>query len=202
MPNAVGEQRVRPWHNFGIMLAVACVSAGVLTVFLTFGSISRQAANPSRPERTPNVTAALRPDSFGPSQAASAQEDRKEAQYAALASTPHLVAPAEWPAAPGVATNLPLAVEPSEEAATHHVLVSGLEASAFVIKGTELIEGTWIVPASELANARVVRNANVPGRTSVTLELRTDAGAVVDRALVVLLAPSLATGVAGAPDNR
>ena len=48
MPNAVGEQRVRPWHNFGIMLAVACVSAGVLTVFLTFASISRQAANPSR----------------------------------------------------------------------------------------------------------------------------------------------------------
>ena len=82
------------------------------------------------------------------------------------------------------------------------MLVSGLEASAFVIKGTELIEGTWIVPASELANARVVRNANVPGRTSVTLELRTDAGAVVDRALVILLAPSLATGVAGAPDNR
>lgn len=211
------ERRGLPWRAFGIVAAIAlvCVSAGVVTAFLTVASVNRQAAssgpspNPSpQPEAAPKVVAApnivAAPQvviavSAGPpglSAADLAQQDRKEAAYTSVTSAPRLVAPAEWLAPAGAATNLPLNVEPPDEVANHHVLISGLEASAFVIRGTELIEGTWIVPASELIDAKVVRKANVPGRVTVTLELRTDAGAVVSRAQMSLLTPSRSTGVA------
>jgi hypothetical protein len=216
MQTAIAERRGSPWYTLGIVAAVAvvCVTAGVVTAYLTVASVNRQVASsapiasPSpQPEAAPKVTAAnpvVPPQvviavSAGPpvpSAAELAQQDRKEAAYTSVASAPRLVAPTEWLAPAGVATSLPLSVEPPEEAANHHVLVSGLEASAFVIRGTELIEGTWIVPASDLVDAKIVRKANVPGRATLTLELRTDTGAVVSRAQSYLLAPSRATGVA------
>jgi hypothetical protein len=200
---AVAGQSIRVWHKLGVVLAVSAVGAlaGVLTVFLALPNFSRPVANQGPSERPPGVVMALRPEFPGPALAALAHEDRNEATYTSLASAPRLVAPAEWTAPASVATNLPLSVEPPEEAARHHVLVSGLEASAFVVKGTEIIAGTWIVPANELANAKVVRSASAPARASVILELRTDAGAVVSRVQIILWAPSRATGLAVAPAN-
>lgn len=214
MPMA--ERRGSLWYTLGSVAAVAvvCVSAGVVTAYLTVAGVNRQVASSSpsagprpqpeaasnaaaaNPVAPPQVVIAVSAGPPVPSAAELAQQDRKEAAYTAVVRAPRLVTPAEWLAPAGVATSLPLSVEPLDEAANHHVLISGLEASAFVIRGTELIEGTWIVPASELGDAKIVRKANVPGRATVTLELRTETGAVVSRAQTYLLAPSRATGVA------
>jgi hypothetical protein len=95
-----------------------------------------------------------------------------------------------------------LSFEPQEEGRNYQVLVSGLEASAFVVKGTEIIAGTWIVPASELANAMVVRNANAPRRAIVTVELRADSGEVVSQARAVLFAQPFELETGGGTSNR
>jgi hypothetical protein len=115
-----------------------------------------------------------------------------------VAAAPRVVAPAEWSASAGHGTILPLAFAPPAEAHNHHVLVSGLEASAFVIKGVEIIEGTWMLRATDLAEAMIVRDASAPGKTRLTIELRTDPGRVVSRTELVLLGPSIEPGANGA----
>jgi hypothetical protein len=95
-----------------------------------------------------------------------------------------------------------LSVEPQEEALNYQVLVSGLEASAFVVKGTEIIAGTWIVPVNELPNVMVVRNANAPGRTIVTVELRAESGETVSQAKAILFAQPLTLETGSATANR
>ena len=71
--------------------------------------------------------------------------------------------------------------------------MSGIEASAFITKGIEIIAGTWMLHAADLAEAMIVRQANAAEKTSVTIELRTDSGTVVSRHELILLGPSVTT---------
>lgn len=116
---------------------------------------------------------------------------RLEASSATTA--PHVVVPAVWSAPAGHGTRLALVFEPAGEAHHHHVLVSGIEASAFITKGIEIIAGTWMLHAADLAEAMIVRQANAAEKTSVTIELRTDSGTVVSWHELILLGPSVTT---------
>jgi hypothetical protein len=178
-------------------------SVAVLALFAGVASIKREIRSSQLAESLPSVAMALRPASQGPQASGPSDESLGEPPSDNLAGAARLVAPAEWTAPAGVATKLPLSVEPQEARRNYQVLISGLEASAFVVKGTEIIAGTWIVPASELANAMVVRNANAPGRTIVTVELRAESGEVASQAKTVLFAqPStLETGTTASRPN-
>jgi hypothetical protein len=174
-------------------------SAAGLVLSLSVASIKREFAGSRLPKPPASVVMALGPASQ--SRPGLSDENRSNAASDKLTSAPRVVAPTEWSAPAGAATKLPLGVEPHDEGRNYQALVSGLEATAFVVKGTEIIAGTWIIPAIELANAMVVRNANAPGRTIVTVELRTESGEVVSQAKVVLLAQPL-TLETGAATNR
>ena len=92
----------------------------------------------------------------------------------------------------GQKTRVRLAFEPTHEAANHVVLVTGLEASAVLNKGVELIQGTWLLRADELDDLEIRREPDAPGRLVLGLELRTKAGSVVGESSVVLTAPAAA----------
>ena len=184
------------------LATLAGVSAAGLVLFLTVASLKREVASPRLPEPPATVAMAISTASQSPSGSGLSGESRRDAASDKLAGARRLIAPAEWSAPAGVATKLPLSVEPQEEARNHQVLISGLEASAFVVKGTEIISGTWIVPANELASAMVVRNANAPGRTIVTVELRAESGEIVSQARSVLFAQPLTVESGAATANR
>jgi hypothetical protein len=174
-------------------------SAAGLALFLSVASIKREFAVSRLPEPPASVAKALA--HVPQSRPGLSDENRSNTASDKLTSAPRVVAPTEWSAPAGAATRLPWGVEAHDESRNYQALVSGLEATAFVVKGTEIIEGTWIIPAIELANAMVVRNANAPGRTIVTVELRTESGEVVSQAKFVLLAQPL-TVETGAATNR
>ena len=171
-------------------------SAAGLALFLSVASIKREFAGSRLPAPPASVVMAMGPASQ--SRPGLSDENRSNAASDKLTSAPRVVVPTEWSAPAGAATKLPLGVEAHDEGRNYQALISGLEPTAFVVKGTEIIAGTWIIPAIELANAMVVRNANAPGRTILTVELRTEYGEVVSQAKFVLLAqpPTLETGAA------
>jgi hypothetical protein len=182
--------------------ALVGVSAAALALFAGVASIKREIASVRLPESQSSVAMALRPISQSPPGSGPSEANRMDAASDKLAGAPRLVAPAEWTAPAGAATKLPLSFEPQEEARNYQVLISGLEASAFVVKGTEIIAGTWIVPANELANAMITRNANPPRRTMVTVELRAESGEVVSQARAILFAQALTLETGVGTTNR
>jgi hypothetical protein len=184
------------------LATLAGVSAIGLALFLSAAGIKREVASSRLPEPPASVAMAISTAPQSPPASGLSGKTRREAASDKLAIAHRLVAPPEWSAPAGAATKLPLSVEPQEEARNYQVLVSGLEASAFVVKGTEIISGTWIVPANELAHAMVVRNANAPGRTIVTVELRAESGEIVSQAKSILFAQPLAVETGAATANR
>ena len=103
---------------------------------------------------------------------------------------PRLVSPEEIAAPAGRRTRFTLAFEPASEAARHDVLLSGLEPSSRLDKGIELIQGTWLLRAADLGELFLRRAADAPERITLTLELRAQAGTVVGRSTLVLVASS------------
>ena len=77
--------------------------------------------------------------------------------------------------------------EPAADAHRYHVLLIGLEATASVAKGVEIVEGTWMLRAADFAGVVIERRANLPARKTVVIEVRTDTGSVVSRTEFVLL---------------
>jgi len=182
---------LRPKTIFAVALVTASAAALALALFAGVSSFKRETARPRLPEMgLPEIksSVALGPAFPVPQVPIAPKETRMDAAAERLASAPRLVAPAEWTAPAGAATKLPLSFQSREDARNYQVLVSGLEASAFIVKGVEIIAGTWIIPANELANAVITRTVSAPRRTITTFELRTESGEVVSQASAILLA--------------
>jgi hypothetical protein len=175
---------LRPKAIFAVTLVTA--SAAALALFAGVSSFKRETASPRLPEVKSSV--ALGPAFPAPQVPIAPEETRMDAAAEKLASTPRLVAPAEWTAPAGATTKLPLSFQSREDARNYQVLVSGLEASAFIVKGVEIISGTWIIPANELAGAVITRTVSAPRRTITTFELRTESGEVVSQTSAILFA--------------
>ncbi|MEZ5842816.1 MAG: hypothetical protein R3D27_03690 [Hyphomicrobiaceae bacterium] len=111
---------------------------------------------------------------------------------AGIAQPVTLATPDLWHAPSGERSLLPLVLDPAHAAGRHRILLAGLERGAFLSHAVEIIEGTWLIEARDLARARLERGPAPKAEAVLTAELRR-----VDGTLVGRVAFAVSSAVAG-----